>query len=132
MQGQHLYEYAVIRAVPRVEREEFVNIGVILYCSSRRFLSVKYDDSFSRVVALGNPECVEPISDSLQSFARICAGGRGSGAIGQLSVAERFRWLTATRSTMVQCSKVHPGFCTDPSQKLDELYQKFVAPLLIE
>ncbi len=131
MQGQHLYEYAVIRAVPRVEREEFVNVGVILYCSSRRFLSVKYDDDLSRVVALGNPECVVPIRDSLQSFARICAGGRGSGTIGQLSAAERFRWLTATRSTIVQSSKVHPGFCTDPSQTLDELYQKFVVPVSV-
>ena len=132
MQGQHLYEYAVIRAVPRVEREEFVNVGVILYCSSRKFLSVKYDDNLSRVAALGNPQCIGPIRESLQSFARICAGGRGSGTIGQLSVAERFRWLTATRSTMVQSSKVHPGFCTNPAETLEALYQKFVAPLPIE
>jgi hypothetical protein len=132
MQGQHLYEYAVIRAVPRVEREEFVNVGVILYCSSRKFLSVKYDETLSRVVALGNPQCVEPIRHSLETFVRICAGGRGSGTIGQLTVAERFRWLTATRSTMVQSSKVHPGFCTNPSETLELLYQKFVAPLPIE
>ena len=89
MQEQQLFEYAVIRVMPRVEREEFINVGVVVYCARKKFLQ--------------------------------------AGPIGRLPVAERFRWLTATRSTVVQTSKVHPGFCEDPQQALLALEQQLVA-----
>ncbi|GAA4469097.1 DUF3037 domain-containing protein [Nemorincola caseinilytica] len=129
MQERHLFEYAVIRAVPRVEREEFLNVGVVLYCAGKRFLQVRYDTGLQRLAVLAGRQEVEEVACYLHSFAQICAGGKDGGTIGRLPVAERFRWLTATRSTVVQASKVHPGFCTDPAEKLNELYMQLVAPV---
>ena len=126
MQGKHLYEYAVVRIVPRVEREEFFNVGVILYCSGRRFLDVLYFidqshlDSFK--VDIENID----LEKYLQGFQQIGRAGADAGPIGQLPPAERFRWLTATRSTVLQTSKVHPGFCDDPALTLQALFEKLV------
>lgn len=127
MHEQHLFEYAVIRAVPRVEREEFLNVGVVLYCASKKFLQVRYDNSLQRLAVLASPQELEEVACYLGSFEQICAGGKEGGTIGALPMAERFRWLTATRSTVVQASKVHPGFCADPAEKLDSLYTQLVA-----
>lgn len=127
MQEKHLFEYAVIRIMPRVEREEFINTGVVLYCSKQRFLKAKIVLSEERLMALC-PLCdVSALREHLQSFERICAGGRLAGPIGELPIAERFRWLTATRSTMVQTSKVHPGLCRDAGEMLDKLFDELVA-----
>lgn len=127
MPEQHLYEYAVIRVVPRVAREEFINAGVVLYCSRKKFLQALYVTDEARLSALCPSLDIAETTAYLDAFARICVGGKAAGTIGALGPAERFRWLTATRSTIVQCSKVHPGFCgADPAATLDRLFQQLV------
>jgi len=127
MQEKHLFEYAVIRVMPRVEREEFLNVGVILYCAGRGFLQTRYELNEARLRAFAGELDVQELQERLRAFERICAGRREGGAIGQLPVASRFRWLTATRSTVVQTSPVHPGLCADPAETLAQLYAQLVA-----
>src|SRR6187431_1381776 len=107
MQQNHLFEYAVIRIVPRVEREEFLNAGVILYCSKLKFLDTTFKIDAGRLRAFCDQLDIAQVQENLLAFDRICKGGEGTGPIGKLDTASRFRWLTATRSTVVQCSKVH-------------------------
>ncbi|MBS1505194.1 MAG: DUF3037 domain-containing protein [Bacteroidetes bacterium] len=126
MPENHLFEYAVIRVVPRVEREEFVNVGVIVLCAKQNFLETKIQLNDVRLNALCPNLDRGELQEHIQSFERICKGGLDSGPIGQLPLAERFRWLTAARSTMVQTSHVHPGLCTDPHQILNRLFDQVV------
>ncbi|MFD2515846.1 DUF3037 domain-containing protein [Pontibacter locisalis] len=126
MQEKHLFEYAVIRVVPCVEREEFINVGVIVYCSSKGFLKTKCELNEKRLCAFSDQMDVEELRERLRAFERICAGGKDGGTIGALPIASRFRWLTATRSTVVQTSPVHPGLCTDPQETLEKLYAQLV------
>lgn len=126
MQGKHLFEYAVIRIMPRVEREEFFNAGVILYCAGKKFLDVKYFIDPSHVSSFKLDLEMIDLENYLQGFQSIARGGKESGPIGEYAIAERFRWLTATRSTVLQTSKIHPGFCDDPSEKLQNLFEKLV------
>ena len=126
MQGRYLFEYAIIRIVPRVEREEFLNVGIVLYCKERKFLKTKYGINKQRLNALcAEVDCKE-VEEHLQSFEKISAGEKAGGQIAVLDMASRFRWLTATRSTIIQTSKVHPGFCEDPNQTMEKLYTQFV------
>jgi hypothetical protein len=127
MPENHLFEYAVIRVVPRVEREEFVNVGVIVLCSKRNFLKCRIQVKEERLKTLCAGLDCEVLTDHIRSFERICAGEAGSGPIGQLTLPERFRWLTASRSTMVQTSAVHPGLCEEPEQMLQHLFEQLVA-----
>lgn len=128
MPEQLLFEYAVIRIMPRVEREEFMNTGVVLYCAKQKFLKAMIVPDDVRLHAFA-PACdAAALREHLLAFERICTGGKGSGPIGALTIAERFRWLTATRSTVVQTSKVHPGFCMDAASMLATLYAKLVVP----
>lgn len=129
MQEKELFEYAVIRFVPRVEREEFLNIGVILYCAGKQFLQCTYELNYDRLIAFAEQVDTEEIKQRLCSFEYICAGNNEGGAIGMLPLASRFRWLTATRSTVVQSSAVHPGLCIDPSATLLKLHQQLVMPI---
>jgi len=122
----HLFEYAVIRVVPRVEREEFINVGVILYCSAQGFLQTKYALSEARLGVFALEPDVDELEERLGAFEKICAGRREGGLIGQLPPASRFRWLTATRSTVVQTSPVHPGLCADPAETLARLFSELV------
>ena len=126
MQEQHLFEYAVIRVVPRVEREEFLNVGVILYCAKQHFLQSLFEINKERLAAFCDKLDIAAVEENLAALERISRGGEGAGPIGKLDNAARFRWLTATRSTVVQTSKVHPGFCTDAKQTLDRLYNQLV------
>ena len=126
MPEMHLFEYAVIRVVPRVEREEFINVGVVVYCASRGFLQTRFSLPAERLLAFPSVPDYDDIVERLQAFERICAGRKTGGPIGQLPVASRFRWLTATRSTIVQTSSVHPGLCADPQLTLDRLYEQLV------
>lgn len=126
MQPTHLFEYAVVRVVPRVEREEFLNVGVVLYCADKKFLQTIYTLSEARLKIFCEGIDKEELQQNLEAFERICVGAPGSGPIGMLDIAERFRWLTATRSTILQTSKVHPGFCTDPRETLTRLYTQLV------
>lgn len=124
MQEKHLFEYAIIRFVPRVEREEFLNVGVIIYCADRNFLQTKFELNKDRLLAFSNEICFEELEKRLSAFEEICSGTQQGGAIAELPIASRFRWLTATRSTVVQTSPVHPGLCNDPQEILERLYQQ--------
>lgn len=126
MQGRHLFEYAVIRVVPRVEREEFLNVGVILYCSKQKYLKMLYTLDRTRLAAFSPSIDMNELEANLRSFQRIAEGSKEGGPIGQLDAPSRFRWLTATRSTVVQTSKVHPGFCLDGEDALGKLYAQLV------
>jgi hypothetical protein len=126
MPGKHLFEYAVIRIVPRVEREEFLNAGVILYCKGPRFLQTKYTLDKERLHTLCKDLDGSEVEEHLSSFHRICTGDTQGGPIARLDLASRFRWLTATRSTVVQTSKVHPGFCEDAAEMLEKLHRQLV------
>jgi hypothetical protein len=126
MQGKRLFEYAVLRVVPRVEREEFCNIGVVLYSKEARFLQCSFHLNENRLRALFADLDLEELKQYLASFERICMGSKQGGAIAQLDQPSRFRWLTATRSTILQASKVHPGFCEDPEKALLKLVEELV------
>lgn len=126
MQEKHLFEYAVIRVVPRVEREEFLNVGVILLCSSQGFLQIRYTLNEARLKAVFGELDMDELRARLQAFEKVCAGRREGGPIGQLGTASRFRWLTANRSTIVQVSPVHPGLCLSPAETLEKLHQELV------
>ncbi|MEA5457608.1 DUF3037 domain-containing protein [Arcicella sp. LKC2W] len=126
MQDKQIYEYAVIRVVPRVEREEFLNVGIILYCSKQGFLQAKYLLDKDRVTSFSKQIDLDELETYLQTWERICKGGKTAGPIGVLPIASRFRWLTATRSTIVQTSKVHPGLCGDAQQTMDCLFEELV------
>lgn len=126
MQEKHLFEYAVIRVVPRVEREEFLNVGVILFCKQQKFLHTIYQLNKERLKAFSPNLDLEEVEAHLHAFERISSGGTNSGPIGKLGPAERFRWLTATRSTVVQTSKVHPGFCSDLPGAIQKLQEELV------
>jgi hypothetical protein len=124
----HRFEYAVLRVVPRVERGEFVNAGVILYCRSLDFLDARIALDRDRLRALfPDPALdVETIERGLAMIPRICAGDPGAGPIAALDQAERFRWLCATRSTVNQVSPVHTGLCDDPAAMLAHLLDSVV------
>jgi hypothetical protein len=126
MQGKFLFEYAVIRVMPRVEREEFINVGIILFCVKQKFLKSVFSLDEKKVKAFSAEIDLEALKENLCAFERISTGAKGSGPIGQYDQASRFRWLTATRSTVVQCSKVHPGFCDDPEETLLRLHNELV------
>ena len=126
MQQTHLFEYAVVRVVPKVEREEFLNVGVILYCSKLNFLEVMYTLDEERLRIFCTQIDKQELLQNLQSVERICKGDDHAGPIGNLDIAGRFRWLTATRSTIIQTSKVHPGFCIYPAETLTRLYTQLV------
>ncbi len=126
MQQKHLFEYAVIRIVPKVEREEFLNVGVILYCAKHNFLQTMYNLNEERLRAFCLVADSSELLQNLEAFKRICIGDSNAGPIAKLDLSARFRWLTATRSTIVQTSKVHPGFCTDPRETLIKLYNQLV------
>jgi hypothetical protein len=124
----HSFEYAVVRVVPRVEREEFLNTGVILYCRSLRFLDARIALDRARLQSLSpDPSLdLDTIQRALEMIPRICAGDPAAGPIAALDQAERFRWLCATRSTVNQVSPVHAGLCDDPAAMLDHLMKKMV------
>lgn len=126
MQEKHVFEYAVIRVVPRVEREEFINVGVVVFCKRKKFLDCLYKLDTGRLVAISPGLELEELEKYLDSFKRICTGSDSGGPIAALEPAERFRWLTAVRSTVLQTSRVHPGLCHNPHEVLDRLFEQLV------
>ena len=120
------YDYAVIRVVPRVERGEFVNVGVIVSCPARRLLHAAIALDAARVRALDPSLDLEHVARHLAAIPRICAGGDDAGPIGRLPARERFRWLTAERSTVIQCSPVHTGQCAEDEDIVARLMQRMV------
>jgi hypothetical protein len=126
MPEKHVFEYAVIRVAPRVEREEFLNIGIILYCQQQRFLQIAFTLDEERLLAFSRTIDLGELKECLHAFGQICRGGAEGGPIGKLDMASRFRWLTATRSTIVQTSKVHPGLCENAAETLTRLHEQLV------
>ena len=126
MHAKHLFDYAVIRVVPRVEREEFINVGVILFCKTEKFLKVKYLLDTNRLLAFSPELDLNAVEENLKALEQICMGTKAGGAIGELDIASRFRWLTATRSTVIQTSKVHPGYTGNAAETLEKLYSEMV------
>jgi hypothetical protein len=120
------YDYAVIRVVPRVERQEFVNAGVLLWCRDHDFIDARIELDEARVLALDSEVDIEAVRRHLASFAIICAGGADAGPIGKLPKRERFDWLVAPRSTIIQTSAVHTGRCADPRQTMERLLDTMV------
>lgn len=126
MQEKSLYEYAVIRVLPRVEREEFINVGVIVYCQSLDYLRAECTIDEGRLASFAAGRDLSQVKEHLGSVCQICSGSDDSGPIGKMSPGERFRWLTAPRSTVVQTSAVHTGFTNDPNETLTRLVEKLV------
>lgn len=128
MRDHYPYDYAVFRVVPRVEREEFVNVGVIVSCPAKDFLEARVELDEQRLAALDSLLDIESIRAHLATIPVICAGGEQAGPIGQLSQRERFHWLVAPRSTIIQPSPVHTGSCKDPTDVLEHLLNTMVRP----
>lgn len=120
------FEYAIVRLVPRVEREEFMNVGVVLYCRPRRYLRVRIELEQERLAAFA-PTCdALEIASHLTAFERIAAGDPDSGPIAQLPFAERFHWLVAPRSTVIQCGPLHAGLAHDLDGAMERLLDRMV------
>ena len=132
MPAQSSFDYAVIRVVPRVEREEFVNAGVIVFCLERNFLAAKVHVDDERLKALWPEIDVDLVQQHLEAFPRISAGDPSAGPIARLSLRERFHWLVSPRSTIIQVSPVHTGICESPEQGLDRLFERLAARELQE
>ncbi|MEL6652966.1 MAG: DUF3037 domain-containing protein [Bacteroidota bacterium] len=127
MPDKQVYEYAVIRYLPRVEREEFVNVGVILFCKRHRYLEVRYHLNESRLLAFDPELDLELLRDYLQNWEWISKGQKEGGEIAKLDLPSRFRWLTAVRSTIIQSSQVHPGMTDAPERVLERLFEQYVS-----
>lgn len=126
MPGKHLYEYAVIRLVPRVEREEFLNVGIILFCKSAKYLNCKYFIDTEKLKLFPCELEVEEIERNLDAFEKICLGSKDGGSVAEWEVPDRFRWLTAQRSSSLQTSRPHNGFSNDLDATLDRLFSELV------
>lgn len=126
MPARNVFEYAIVRVVPHVERDEFINVGVVLMCRSRRFLEARIELDRTRLAALAPGVDSAPLVEQLGYIPRVCLGGKTAGPIGELALFERFRWITAPRSTMLQTSPVHTGLCDDPSKVLNHLMNTMV------
>jgi hypothetical protein len=124
--GPHIYDYAVVRVVPRVERGEFINAGVIVSCAAKGFLQARIELDEARLLALDAKADLESVKANLATIPAICAGGNDAGPIGRLSVRERFHWLVAPRSTVIQTSPVHIGRCHDLDMAIEHLLATMV------
>lgn len=127
MPVNHTYEYAVIRVVPRVEREEFINAGIIVFCKSLDYLEVGISLDSELLTIMSPGIDVSEVQLHLDAIGKIAHGDKDGGPIACLDKAMRFRWLTAVRSTVVQCSRVHPGLTTNPGVTLSTLFDQLVS-----
>ena len=130
MEGQEpeacSFDYAIVRVVPLVEREEFVNAGVIVFCAAQRFLQARIELDRDRLQVLAPAIDADLIEEHLQTIPILCAGGRAAGPVGALGQTARFHWLVAPRSTIIQTSPVHSGLCLEPEVVLDQLLRRLV------
>ncbi|WP_339663140.1 DUF3037 domain-containing protein [uncultured Polaribacter sp.] len=126
MQDKVTFEYAIIRLVPKVEREEFFNIGVLLFSKRKKFLGIKYEINPDKLKAFAPELELADLNNYLQAWKLICDGTPAGGKIGAFEISDRFRWLAACRSTIIQSSKTHPGLCENPSEELQDIFEKYV------
>ena len=120
------FEYAVLRIVPRVEREEFINAGVIVFCLAQKFLRARVEVDEERLRAFCPDLEIDHMRDHLHAFERVAEGSTDAGPVAALSIRQRFHWLVAPRSTVIQVSPVHAGMCESPEDVLNELFRKLV------
>ena len=128
MRAADVYDYAIVRVVPRAEREEFINVGVILSCQRAGFLEAAIELDEARLLALDAGVDLPAVRRHLAAIVAICEGAPGSGPIGQLPIRARFHWLTARRSAIIQTSPVHTGRCTDGASALQHIMRRMVWP----
>ncbi|MEO7978561.1 DUF3037 domain-containing protein [Flavobacterium sp.] len=126
MQDNHLYEYAVIRVVPRVEREEFLNIGIILFCKRAKFIKLLAHIDDAKIEALSNDFDIEQLYCNVTALKKIADGAKDGGPIAEMDIPSRFRWLTAIRSSAIQTSRPHPGLCQNLEETMQRLYEDLV------
>lgn len=126
MQDKVTFEYAIIRVVPKVEREEFFNVGVILFSKRKKFLGVKFHIDKKKLATFSDDLKTDKLEAHLKAWELICEGHPEGGTIGKLELSDRFRWLAACRSTIIQSSKTHSGLCEDPQHELDDIFEKYV------
>lgn len=120
------FDYAILRVVPRVERQEFINAGIVVFCLEKRYLAARIRLDETRLKALWPETDVELVKHHLEAVPRICAGDVDGGPIAKLSQRERFHWLTSARSTIIQPSSVHSGICEETGGLLDRLERQFL------
>ena len=129
MHGPEVYDYAIVRVVPRVEREEFVNVGVILSCQRTGHLQAAMALDVQRLLALDPAVDLDAVQRHLGAIVAICEGAAHGGPIAQLPMRARYHWLTAKRSSIIQTSPSHMGVCTQPGEALQRILQRMVLPL---
>ncbi len=126
MQDKFIYEYAIIRFSPLVERGEFFNIGAILYSKPKKFLAMRYHIDPEKLQVFNSEHSLEELEAYLKAWDKVCKAEPNSGAIGEMEMPDRFRWLVATRSTIIHSSMTHTGICDDPKEELDAIFEQFV------
>ncbi len=126
MQEDKIYEYAVIRLVPKVEREEFFNIGLIMFSKKEKFIRVQFHICKNKFALMHNEIDYQEIQKNLENFQKIANGVKEGGEIAKLEIPERFRWLTAVRSAVVQTSRPHPGKSKDLDRTFERLFEELV------
>ena len=126
MQEKHLYEYAMIRVVPILEREEFLNVGVAVFSKRAKFIKVLWTINESKIALLSDELDIDQIRLNLQCFEKVALGDKEGGRIAQLDITERFRWLTSTRSSALQVSKTHAGLSDDLEKTAKRLFENLV------
>ncbi|WP_338378423.1 DUF3037 domain-containing protein [uncultured Flavobacterium sp.] len=126
MHDKHLYEYAVIRVVPKVEREEFINVGLMLYSKRQKYLRIKYHIPSEKIKAFCSEFDLDLLKINLDALVNICEGKKEGGPIAQFEKDERFRWISAIKSSSIQTSRPHSGFSDDLDKTFEKLYSELV------
>ena len=126
MRGKHLYEYAVIRVMPRVERGEFINVGIIVFCKKEKFIRMLSHINEKKLACFSSELGIDELKKNLDAFQKIAEGEKNCGEIAQMDAASRFRWLTAVRSASIQTSRPHPGFSDDLENTANRLLREMV------
>ncbi|UPT69419.1 MAG: DUF3037 domain-containing protein [Flavobacterium sp. JAD_PAG50586_2] len=126
MHEKHLYEYAVIRVVPKVEREEFINVGLMLFCKRQKYLRIEFHIAPEKIISICSEFDMSQLKENLESFVKIGKGLKEGGPIALFEVSERFRWLSAIKSSSIQTSRPHSGFSSDLDLTFEKLYAELV------
>lgn len=126
MHEKHLYDYAVLRVVPKVEREEFINVGLMLFCKRQKYLRIKYQIPSEKIKAFCSEFDLDQLQINLEALVAICEGKNEAGPIAQFEKDERFRWITAIKSSSIQTSRPHSGFSDDLDKTFEKLYKELV------